>query len=44
MIQAVATSVQDFVFITMANVTLLRRDSYLDLVKHGVKVDTVGAL
>ena len=28
----------------MANVTLLRRDSYLDLVEHGVKVDTVAAL
>ena len=34
----------DFVFINMANVTLLRRDSYLDFLKPGVKVDTVAAL
>ena len=30
-----------FVFITMANITLLKRDSYLHLIKYGVKVDTV---
>ena len=34
----------DFIFIIMANVTLLRRDSYLDFVRHGVKVDTVAGL
>ena len=33
----------DFIFINMANVTLLRHDSYLDFVRHGVKVDTVVA-
>ena len=42
---AVGRSMQDMLdFITMANMVQLRRDSYLDLIKHGVKVDTVAAL
>ena len=45
--QAIARSMHDlseFVFITMTIVTLLRRDSCLDLLKHGIKVNTVAAL
>ena len=34
----------DFVFVSMANVTLGRRDSYLALVKCGLKQDTLAAL
>ena len=34
----------DFVFINMANVNLLRFDSYKELVWHGVKVDTLAVL
>ena len=34
----------EFVFVTMANTTLLRRDSYLAYLKAGVKVDTLNAL
>ena len=34
----------DFVFVNMANTTLLRRDSYLSYLKAGVKSDTLNAL
>ena len=34
----------DFVFVSMANVTLMRRDSYLAYVKSGLKQDTFAAL
>ena len=34
----------DFVFVNMANTTLLRRDSYLSYLKAGVKADTLNAL
>ena len=34
----------NFIFINMANVTVLRHDSYLDYLKPVVKVDTVAAL
>ena len=34
----------DFVFVNMANVTLLRRDSYLAYLKTGIKADTLAAL
>ena len=34
----------DFVFVNMANTTLLRRDSYLLYLKAGVKADTLNAL
>ena len=34
----------DFVFITMGNVTLARRDSYLSHIKNGIKSDTLAAL
>ena len=34
----------DFVFITMGNLTLARRDSYLSHLKNGVKPDTFAAL
>ena len=33
--------VSDFVFIGMANLTLVRRDSYLDHVKPGINLDTL---
>ena len=33
-----------FVFINMANITLLRRDSYLAYLKAGIKADTLAAL
>ena len=33
-----------FVFVTMGNVTLARRDSYLSHIKNGVKSDTLAAL
>ena len=34
----------DFVFVNIANTTLLRRDSYLSYLKAGVKADTLNAL
>ena len=34
----------DFVFITMRNLTLARRDAYLNHVKNGIKPDTLAAL
>ena len=34
----------DFVFITMGNLTLARRDAYLNHVKNGIKLDTLAAL
>ena len=36
-------NLSEFDFMNMANVTLLRRDSYFDLLKPGVKFDTVSA-
>ena len=45
--QAMAKSMEhltDFVFVTMANTTLLRRDSYLAYLKAGIKADTMAAL
>ena len=45
--QAMAKSMEhftDFVFVNMANATLLRRDSYLSYLKAGIKVDTLAAL
>ena len=45
--QAMAKSMEhltDFVFINLANTTLLRRDSYLQYLKAGVKADTLNAL
>ena len=45
--QAMAKSMEhltDFVFVNMANVTLLRRDSYLAYLKVGIKADTLSAL
>ena len=34
----------DFVFVSMANLTLARRDSYLSQVKSWIKPDTLAAL
>ena len=34
----------DFVFVTVANTTLARRDSYLSHLKMGIKPDTLAAL
>ena len=34
----------DFVFVTIANTTLARRDSYLSHLKMGIKPDTLAAL
>ena len=34
----------DFIFVQMANLTLVRRDSYLDNLKPGVKPDTFSSL
>ena len=45
--QAMAKSMEhltDFVFVNMAYVTLLRRDSYLAYLKAGIKADTPGSL
>ena len=45
--QAMAKSMEhltEFIFVNMANTTLLRRDSYLDYLKAGVKADTLHAL
>ena len=45
--QAMAKSMEhltEFVFVNMANTTLLRRDSYLAYLKAGIKADTLNAL
>ena len=45
--QVMAKSIEhltEFVFVNMANVTLLRRDSYLAYLKAGIKADTLAAL
>ena len=45
--QAMARTMQDLsegVFINVANLTLARRDSYLDYLKAGIKQDTLNAL
>ena len=45
--QAMAKSMEhltDFVFVNMANVPLLRRDSYLAYLKAGIKADTLVAV
>ena len=45
--QSMAKAVEhltEFVFVNMANATLLRRDSYLAYLKAGVKADTLNAL
>ena len=45
--QAMAKSMEhltEFVFVTMANTTLLRRDFYLAYLKAGMKTDTLNAL
>ena len=45
--QAMAKSMEhlsDFVFVNMANLTLIRRDSYLSHLKSGIKPDTLSAL
>ena len=34
----------DFVFVTMGNLTLIRRDAYLSHLKNGIKHDTLAAL
>ena len=34
----------DFVFISMGNLTLVRRDAYLSHLKNGIKQDTLSAL
>ena len=34
----------DFVFVYMANITLVRRDTYLDHHRYGIKQDTLAAL
>ena len=34
----------DFVFVTVANTTLARRDAYLSHLKAGIKPDTLAAL
>ena len=34
----------DFFFVNMANLTLIRKDSYLSYLKAGIKPDTVAAL
>ena len=34
----------DFVFVNMANLTLIRRDSYLSYLKAGIKADALAAL
>ena len=34
----------DFVFVSMANLTLIRWDSYLSHVRSGIKTDTLAAL
>ena len=45
--QAMAKSMErltDFVIVNMANVTMLRRDSYLAYLMAGIKTDTLAAL
>ena len=45
--QAMAKSMEhltDFVFVNLANVTLLRRNSYLAYLKAGIKADTLASL
>ena len=45
--QAMAKSMEhlgDFVFVNMANLTLIRRDSYLSYLQAGIKADTLAAL
>ena len=45
--QAMARTMQDLsdgVFVNVANLTLARRDSYLDFVRSGIKQDTLMAL
>ena len=45
--QAMAKTLEhlsDFVFVTVANTTLARRDSYLSHLKAGIKPDTLAAL
>ena len=45
--QAVAKTMEhltDFVFVSMGNLTLARRDSYLTHVKTGIGMDTLSAL
>ena len=45
--QAVARTMQDLsdgVFINLANLTLARRDSYLEYIKAGIKQDTLASL
>ena len=45
--QAAAKSMEhlsDFVFITMGNLTLVRRDAYLSHLRTGIKQDTLTAL
>ena len=45
--QAMARTMQDLsegIFINVANLTLTRRDSYLDYLKAGIKQDTLNAL
>ena len=45
--QAMAKAMEhltEFVFVNMANTTLLRRDSYLSYLKAGIKADTLNAL
>ena len=45
--QAMAKTLEhltDFVFVTVANTTLARRDSYLSHLKAGIKPDTVASL
>ena len=45
--QAMARTMQDLsegVFINVANLTLTRKDSYLDYLKAGIKQDTLNAL
>ena len=45
--QAMAKTMEhpsDFVFVSMANLTLARRHSYLSHVKSGIKPDTLAAM
>ena len=44
---AMGTALQhlaDSIFVNMANLTLLRRDSYLEHIKQGIKPDTLNQL
>ena len=42
--QAMAKSMEHFIFVNMANLTLIRRDSNLSYLKAGIKPDTFNAL